>query len=185
MSSDFDSNPKSWNLHCCHRLTYPGHHHSEQVDTNAMKLKQTELTDWSRVAMAGNAGGPDDGQLPTSVGAKDGQLVKTLEDSMNKRAKLRERALIFEQTRTSASRERLPPKNVTMIKEQMRTSNREKLPPNNKGNQQQNGQESRLKMEVMREERSQEDALDDLKMKNIKTILTKLLNKTGLGKYIC
>lgn len=185
MSSDFDSNPKSWNLHCCHRLTYPGHHHSEQVDINAMKLKQTELTDWSRVAMAGNAGGPDDRQLPTSVGAKDGQLVKTLEDSMNKRAKLRERALIFEQTRTSASRERLPPKNVTMIKEQMRTSNREKLPPNNKGNQQQNGQESRLKMEVMREERSQEDALDDLKMKNIKTILTKLLNKTGLGKYIC
>ena len=134
--------------------------------------------------MAGNAGGPDDRQLPTSVGAKDGQLVKRLEDSMNKRAKLRERALIFEQTRTSASRERLPPKNVTMIKEQMRTSDREKLRPNNKGNQQQNGQESRLKMEVMREERSQEDALDDLKMKNIKTILTKLLNKTGLGKYI-
>ena len=141
--------------------------------------------------MAGNAGGPDgDGQLPTSVGAKDGQLVKTFEDSMNKRAKVRGRALIFEQMRTSAVREKLAPKNVTIIKEQMRTSDREKLLPKKiavvkEGNKQQKSG-SRLKMEVMmREERSQEDALDDLKMKNIKTILMKLLNKTGLGRYMC
>ena len=40
-------------------------------------------------------------------------------------------------------------------------------------------------MEVMmREERSQEDALDDLKMKNIKTVLMKLLNRTGLGRVM-
>ena len=98
--------------------------------------------------------------------------------------------MIFEQMRTSAVREKLAPKNVTIIKEQMRTSDREKLLPKKiaivkEGNKQQKS-ESRFKMEVMmREERSQEDALDDLKMKNIKTILMKLLNKTGLGRYMC
>ena len=39
-----------------------------------------------------------------------------------------------------------------------------------------------VKMEVMRQERSRKDVMDDLKMKNMKTVLMKLLNKTGQGK---
>ena len=150
------------------------------------------------MAIAGNCGGPDDdGQLPaletetldSSVGGKNRQEVKSLEDSMNKRAKVRGRALIFEQMRT-LDREKLLPKNVTIIKEQIRTSDRENWPLQNvtivKEDEKQQESGSRFKIpEVVRQERSQEDALDDLKMKNIKTILMKLLNKTGLGRYMC
>ena len=124
---------------------------------------------------AGNAE-PDDGQLPTletktlavdsSVGAEDRQRIQAIEDSLDKRAKVRGRALFFEQMRTSDG-EKLPQKNITFVTD---------------GDQQKNG--SRFKMEVMRQERSRKDALDDLKMKNIKTILMKLLNKTGLGRYV-
>ena len=77
---------------------------------------------------------------------------------MDKRAKVRGRALIFEQMRSSSDREKLPLKNITVVKD---------------GHQE---------MEVMRQEHSQKDALDDLKMKNIKTVLMKLLNRTGLGR---
>ena len=41
---------------------------------------------------------------------------------------------------------------------------------------------SNIKMELERQERSQRDALDDLTLKNIKTVLLKLLNQTGLGQ---
>ena len=77
---------------------------------------------------------------------------------MDKRAKVRGRALIFEQMRSSSDREKLPLKNITVVKD---------------GHQE---------MVVMGQERSRKDALDDLKMKNIKTVLMKLLNRTGLGR---
>ena len=80
---------------------------------------------------------------------------------MDKRAKVRGRALIFEQMRSSSDREKLPLKNITVVKD---------------GHQE---------MEVMGQERSRKDALDDLKMKNIKTVLMKLLNRTGLGRGWC
>ena len=80
---------------------------------------------------------------------------------MEKRAKVRGRALIFEQMRSSSDREKLPLKNITVVKD---------------GHQE---------MEVMGQERSRKDALDDLKMKNIKTVLMKLLNRTGLGRGWC
>ena len=82
---------------------------------------------------------------------------------MDKRAKVRGRALIFEQMRMS-DKEKFSPKNFTFVKDDT--------------------QQKRFKMEVMRQERSQKDALDDLKMKNIKTVLMKLLNRTGLGRVM-
>ena len=39
-------------------------------------------------------------------------------------------------------------------------------------------------MEIMRQERSKKDAEDDLKLRNIKSLLKKLMNKKGLGGYI-
>lgn len=83
---------------------------------------------------------------------------------MDKRAKVRGRALILEQMRISSGGEKLSPKNITIVKDE--------------------DQQKRFKMEVMRQERSQKDALDDLKMKNIKTVLMKLLNRTGLGRVM-
>ena len=119
---------------------------------------------------------PNETQLPTletenfpmdsSVDAKDRQYIQAIEDSLDKRAKVRGRALIFEQMRTS-DRENLPQKNITYVKD---------------GNQQKHG--SRFEMEEIRQDRSRKDVLDDLKMKNIKTILMKLLNKAGLGRYV-
>ena len=118
---------------------------------------------------------PNETQLPTletetfpmdsSVDAKDRQYIQAIEDSLDKRAKVRGRALIFEQMRMS-DREKLPQKK-TFVKD---------------GDQQNLG--TRFKTEVMRQDRSRKDALHDLKMKNIKTILMKLLNKTGLGRYV-
>ena len=43
---------------------------------------------------------------------------------------------------------------------------------------------SRFEMELVRQERSQREALDNLK-KNINTVLLQLLNQTGIGKGIC
>ena len=67
---------------------------------------------------------PDDGQLPTletktfpmdsSVDAKDRQYIQAIEDSLDKRAKVGGRALIFEQMRMSDG-ENLPKKNITLI----------------------------------------------------------------------
>ena len=44
-----------------------------------------------------------------------------------------------------------------------------------------NGSGHRYEMEITRQERSKKDAEDDLKMRNIKSLLKKLLNKKGLG----
>ena len=115
--------------------------------------------------MAADNAGPYDGQLPTLeteslpvdslvVGSDHRQRFQ----AMDKRAKVRGRALIFEQMRSSSDREKLPLKNITVVKD---------------GHQE---------MEVMGQERSRKAALDDLKMKNIKTVLMKLLNRTGLGR---
>ena len=71
---------------------------------------------------AGNAG-PDDRQLPTleteldsSMGSEHRQRIKAMEDSMDKRAKVRGRALIFEQMRMS-DKEKFSPKNFTFVKD--------------------------------------------------------------------
>ena len=113
---------------------------------------------------AGNAR-TDNRELPaldSSMGSEDRQRIKAMADSMDKRAKVRGRALILEQMRISSGREKLSPKNITIVKDE--------------------DQQKRFKMEVMRQERSRKDTLDDLKMKNIKTVLMKLLNRTGLGR---
>ena len=116
----------------------------------------------------GNAG-PDDKPLSTLerelepsvvMDSKQRRRMNAMENSMDKRAKVRERALIFEQMRIASDREKLSPKKITIVKDEDQ------------------------QMEVMRQERSRKDASDDLKMKNIKAVLMKLLNKTGLGRYV-
>ena len=87
-----------------------------------------------------------------------------VEDGTNHRFKVREKALKYEQMSMS-DRLILPEENVTF---------------ENEDDVQKNG--SNIEMELVRQERSQREALDDLALKNIKTVLLKLLNQTGLGK---
>ena len=118
---------------------------------------------------AGNAEADDNLARPATAGLRTGtddaeeqQKMKAMEDSMDKRAKVRGRAIKYEQMRIRSGREKLLQKNITFVNESEK--------------------QRRFKMEVMRQERSRKDVMDDLKMKNMKTVLMKLLNKTGQGK---
>ena len=88
-----------------------------------------------------------------------------VEDGIKDRLKIREKALKYEQIRMS-DRLVLPEEDLTF---------------ENEDYVQKNG--SNMEMEVMRQERSQKDALDALTLENITTVLRKLLNQTGLGIY--
>ena len=118
---------------------------------------------------AGNAEADDNLARPATAELRTGtddaeeqQKMKAMEDSMDKRAKVRGRAIKYEQMRIRSGREKLLQKNITFVNESEK--------------------QRRFKTEVMRQERSRKDVMDDLKMKNMKTVLMKLLNKTGQGK---
>ena len=87
-----------------------------------------------------------------------------VEDGIKDRLKIREKALKYEQIRMS-DRLVLPEEDLTF---------------ENEDYVQKNG--SNMEMDLMRQERSQKDALDALTLENITTVLRKLLNQTGLGK---
>ena len=98
--------------------------------------------------------------------SEDAELLHysgAMEDGMKDRLKMREKALKYEQIRMS-DRLILPEENLTFENEDYVQKN--------------------MKMELMRQERSQKDALDDLTLENIRTVLRKLLNQTGLGKHV-
>ena len=98
--------------------------------------------------------------------SEDAELLHysgAMEDGMKDRLKVREKALKYEQIRMS-DRLILPEENLTFENEDYVQKN--------------------MKMELMRQERSQKDALDDLTLENIRTVLRKLLNQTGLGKHV-
>ena len=86
---------------------------------------------------------------------------------MNKRFKIRQKALKYEQMRMSDRVVVLPEVNPT---------------PEIEGDIKKEG--STVEMELMRQERSQKDASDNLALKNIKAVLLKLLSQPGLGR-IC
>ena len=86
-----------------------------------------------------------------------------VEAGIKDRLKIREKALKYEQIRMS---DRL------VLPEDLTFENEDYV--------QKNG--SNMEMELMRQERSQKDALDALTLENITTVLRKLLNQTGLGK---
>ena len=98
--------------------------------------------------------------------SEDAELLHysgAMEDGMKDRLKMREKALKYEQIRMS-DRLILPEENLTFENEDYVQKN--------------------MKMELMRQERSQKDALDDLTLENIRIVLRKLLNQTGLGKHV-
>ena len=165
MSSEVDFNPESWNLRCSHRVTCPCHRHSEQV-----RFDKSRMPSEFRLRLAaGNAEADERLARPATAGLRTGtddaekqQKIKAMEDSMDKRAKVRGRAIKYEQMRIRSGREKLLQKNITFVNESEK--------------------QRRFKMEVMRQERSRKDVMDDLKLKNMKNVLMKLLNKTGQGK---
>ena len=89
------------------------------------------------------------------------------DDGMNQRFKIRQKALKYEQMRMSDRVVVLPEVNPT---------------PEIEGDIKKEG--STVEMELMRQERSQKDASDNLALKNIKAVLLKLLSQPGLGR-IC
>ena len=165
MSSEVDFNPESWNLHCSHRVTCPCHRHFEQVKSDKSRMP----SEFRLRLAAGNAEADDRLARPATAGLRTGtddaekpKKIKAMEDSLDKRAKVRGRAIKYEQMRIRSGREKLLQKNITFVNESEK--------------------QRRFKMEVMRQERSRKDVMDDLKMKNMKNVLMKLLNKTGQGK---
>ena len=102
--------------------------------------------------------------------SEDAQLLQhsgAMEDGLKHGFKVREKALKYEQMRMS---DRL----ILPAEEDVAFENEDDV--------QESG--SNKKMELMRQERSQKDVLsmDDLTLENIKTVLKKLLKRTGLGK---
>ena len=93
--------------------------------------------------------------------------IGVTEAGTNHRLKVREKALKYEQIRMS-DRLILPEEDLTF---------------ENEDDVQKNG--SNMEMELMRQERSQKYASDNsLTLENIRTVLGKLLNHTGLGKHV-
>ena len=101
------------------------------------------------------------GMQPRNSASKVPEQILAIKDLVDKREKIRGRRLRYEQMRGS---------NQTMglTKSIHFGSNK-----NESGH--------RYEMEITRQERSKKDAEDDLKMRNIKSLLKKLLNKKGLG----
>ena len=95
------------------------------------------------------------------------QGSRSQDGGMNQRFKIRQKALKYEQMRMSDRVVVLPEANPTPeiegdLKKEVTT----------------------VEMELMRQERSQKDASDNLALKNIKAVLLKLLSQPGLGR-IC
>ena len=127
--------------------------------------------------------------------SEDAELLQhrgAVEHGTNNRFKVRDKALKYEQMSMS-DRLVLPEENVTFENNEDDVQKKVLLEGNatfeSEDDVQKNG--SNIPMELVRQERSQRDALDDLALKNIKTdlalkniktVLLKLLNQTGLGK---
>ena len=100
---------------------------------------------------------------PRNSASKVPEHILAIKDLVDKRAKIRGRRLRYEQMRGSNQTLGLTKSNHFF----------------NVSDKNESGH--RFEMETMRQERSKKDAEDDLKMRNIKILLKKLLNKKGLG----
>ena len=103
------------------------------------------------------------GMQPRNSASKVPEQILAIKDLVDKREKIRGRRLRYEQMRGS---------NQTLGL----TKSTHFVSGSNK-----NESGHRYEMEITRQERSKKDAEDDLKMRNIKSLLKKLLNKKGLG----
>ena len=104
------------------------------------------------------------------------QHIDALEESIDKRIKAIEEAL-------RSGRTSLADLELTMEELEKRMDDRVKLPNENMTYDENENNGSRFEMELMRQERSQREALDDLK-KNVNTVLLQLLNQTGIGEGV-
>ena len=125
----------------------------------AVTINQTNLDVFNNHSVLENNQTEDVEQMQQGSRSQDG--------GMNQRFKIRQKALKYEQMRMSDRVVVLPEANPTLeiegdIKEEGAT----------------------VEMELMRQERSQKDASDNLALKNIKAVLLKLLSQPGLGR-IC
>ena len=117
--------------------------------------------------------------VDSSIGAEH-QHIDALEVSIDKRIKAIEEAL--RNGRTSlADLERAMEELGKRMDDRVKLQN-ENMTFVSKDEKENNG--SRFEMELMRQERSQREALDDLK-KNVNTVLLQLLNQTGIGEGVC
>ena len=105
------------------------------------------------------------GVLPVNSASKVPEQILAIKDLVDKRAKIRGRRLRYEQMRGSNQ-------TLGLTKSSRFLSGSDK---NQSGHS--------FELETMRQERSKKDTEDDLKMRNIKSLLKKLLNKKGLGGY--
>ena len=94
--------------------------------------------------------------------SEDAQLLHYEEDGANNRLKVREKALKYEQMRMSDR--------PILTEEDLVFENEDDV------------QKMGSNMELMRQERSQKDVLENPILENVRTVLRKLLNQTGLGK---
>ena len=170
MSSDLDLDLESWHLCHSHHLTCSGRPHSEKVKKRRWtkkaknEKKKVYKMAFCRVPPGGSVDQRDALQ-PRNSASKVPEQILAIKDLVDKRAKIRGRRLRYEQMRGS---------NQTLgsTKSTNFVSGSDK---NESGH--------RYELEITRQERSQKDAEDDLKMRNIKSLLKKLLNKKGLGGY--
>ena len=100
---------------------------------------------------------------PRNSASKVPEQILAIKDLVDKRAKIRGRRLRYEQMRGSNQ-------TLGFTKSTHFLSGSDK---NQSGHS--------FELEIMRQERSKKDEEDDLKMRNIKSLLKKLLNKKGLG----
>ena len=125
----------------------------------AVTINQTNLDVFNNHSVLENNQTEDVEQMQQGSRSQDG--------GMNQRFKIRQKALKYEQMRMSDRVVVLPEVNPT---------------PEIEGDIKKEG--STVEMELMRQERSQKDASDNLALKNIKAVLLKLLSQPGLGR-IC
>ena len=100
---------------------------------------------------------------PRNSASKVPEQIPAIKDLVDRREKIRGRRLRYEQMKGSNKTLGLTKSNHFF----------------NVSDKNQSGHS--FEIETMRQERSKKDAEDDLKMRNIKSLLKKLLNKKGLG----
>ena len=114
--------------------------------------------------------------VDSSIGAEH-QHIDALEESIDKRIKAIEEAL-RNGRKSLADLERVMEELGKRMADGVKLQNENMTFVSKDEN---NG--SRFEMELMRQERSQREALDDLK-KNVNTVLLQLLNQTGIGEGV-
>ena len=161
MSSDLDHDLESRHLCHSHHLTCSGRPHSEKVKKE--KVKSVKM-----VCYRVPAGGSVDqrgalGVQPRNSASKVPEQILAIKNLVDRRTKIRGRRLRYEQMRGSDQ-------TLGSTKSAQFVSGSNK---NESGHS--------FELEIIRQERSKKDEEDDLKMRNIKSLLKKLLNKKGLG----